>query len=54
MSQYADYFDWLNKHGCKADIPALRKLHPGLMDFDTWLEKEGKTKIEALFNAQPA
>jgi uncharacterized protein YbjT (DUF2867 family) len=54
MSQYADYFDWLNTHGCKADIPALRRLHPGLMDFETWLEKEGKTKIEALFTTQRA
>ncbi len=54
MSPYADYFDWLNTHGCKADIPALRKLHPGLMNFETWLEKEGKTKIEALFRTYPA
>jgi hypothetical protein len=52
MPQYADYFEWLNVNGCKADIPALHKLHPGLMDFDTWLEKEGKTKLEALFRRQ--
>jgi hypothetical protein len=34
--------------GYRADIPALRKLHPGLMDFATWLEKAGKTQLEAL------
>jgi uncharacterized protein YbjT (DUF2867 family) len=29
--------------GWNADIPALRKRHPGLMDFGTWLEREGRT-----------
>jgi uncharacterized protein YbjT (DUF2867 family) len=27
--------------GWNADIPALRKRHPGLMDFATWLDREG-------------
>lgn len=34
--------------GWQADIPALRALHPGLMDFATWLEREGKAKFDAL------
>jgi uncharacterized protein YbjT (DUF2867 family) len=37
--------------GWQADIPALRALHPGLMDFGTWLEREGKARFEALFAA---
>jgi uncharacterized protein YbjT (DUF2867 family) len=53
MPQYADYFRWLNASGCRANIPALRRLHPGLMDFDTWLDKEGKAKLEALFRTRP-
>ncbi|MEV0697681.1 NmrA/HSCARG family protein [Saccharopolyspora sp. NPDC050389] len=35
-------YDFANhKGGWQADIPALRKLHPDLMDFDTWLNREG-------------
>jgi hypothetical protein len=30
------------------DFAALRKLYPDLMDFETWLIREGKTKFEAL------
>ncbi|QBD79689.1 NmrA/HSCARG family protein [Ktedonosporobacter rubrisoli] len=40
-------YDFVNMGGYQADIPALRKLHPGLMDFATWLEKVGKTQLEA-------
>lgn len=32
---------WFLESGYKADIPALRALHPGLMDFDTWLRSTG-------------
>jgi hypothetical protein len=35
--------------GWQADIPALRALHPGLMDFDTWLTREGNAKFSTLF-----
>ncbi|WP_201377588.1 NmrA/HSCARG family protein [Ktedonobacter sp. SOSP1-52] len=41
-------YDFVNKGGYQADIPTLRKLHPGLRDFATWLEKEGRAKLEAL------
>jgi uncharacterized protein YbjT (DUF2867 family) len=54
VAPLADYFRWLNENGCKADIPALRRLHPGLTDYDTWLEQEGKAQFEALFRAEPA
>jgi uncharacterized protein YbjT (DUF2867 family) len=36
-------------NGWRADIPALRRLHPGLMDLGTWLEREGKAMFDALF-----
>ncbi|MFD7445039.1 NmrA/HSCARG family protein [Streptomyces sp. NPDC059909] len=36
--------------GWQADIPALRAQHPALMDFDTWLAREGKSMIEALLD----
>lgn len=42
-------YDWINDGGYVVDIPSLRKLHPGLMDFDTWLETKGKARLEALF-----
>lgn len=34
--------------GWRADIPALRALHPGLMDFATWMEREGASRFRAL------
>lgn len=40
-------------NGWQADIPALRRLHPGLMDFETWLAREGSARFAALF-AEPA
>jgi hypothetical protein len=33
----------------QADIPVLRRLHPDLMDFATWLRREGAARFEALF-----
>jgi uncharacterized protein YbjT (DUF2867 family) len=31
---------WFGTDGYKADIQALKKMHPGLMDMKTWIEKE--------------
>jgi uncharacterized protein YbjT (DUF2867 family) len=39
----ASFRDW------HADIPALRRLHPALLDFDTWLAQEGKALLEIHF-----
>jgi hypothetical protein len=33
-------FDWLATDGNRADINSLKKLHPELMSWDDWLEKE--------------
>lgn len=30
-------FTWFGKKGYDADIPALRKIHPGLLTFEQWL-----------------
>jgi uncharacterized protein YbjT (DUF2867 family) len=30
---------WMNDSGYQADIPALRAIHPSLMDLDHWIEK---------------
>lgn len=41
-------YDFVNEGSLQVDISALRKLHPGLIDFDTWLRKIGKATLEAL------
>ena len=35
--------------GWLADLPALRALHPGLLDFDGWLAAGGAARLSALF-----
>jgi uncharacterized protein YbjT (DUF2867 family) len=44
-AEIARSIDFLNETGYTTDIAVLRKLHPGLMDFDTWLKKQGKAKL---------
>ncbi|WP_433246392.1 NmrA/HSCARG family protein [Streptosporangium sp. CA-135522] len=39
--------------GWQADIPALRALHPDLMDFATWLDREGGARFTALAAGRP-
>jgi len=41
-------YDFVNEGSMQVDISALRNLHPGLMDFDTWFRKVGKATFEAL------
>ncbi|MEV6373321.1 NmrA/HSCARG family protein [Micromonospora musae] len=36
--------------GWQAEIPALRALHPGLMNFDTWLARTGASRIRSLLD----
>ncbi|MGW2408442.1 hypothetical protein ACWCXK_28515 [Streptomyces sp. NPDC001739] len=43
--------EWLNKHGYRADIPATREIHPGTMDFGTWLERTGASQIAAFLDS---
>jgi uncharacterized protein YbjT (DUF2867 family) len=35
----ADMMAWFNDHGYEADIAALRRQHPGLQTFETFLRK---------------
>ncbi|KAH2675019.1 hypothetical protein KXV32_005037 [Aspergillus fumigatus] len=35
-------FEWLYAHGYRADIPRLREMHPGLKDFERWLEEDSQ------------
>jgi hypothetical protein len=37
-------FDFFEREGYGADIPELKRLHPGLMDFGTWLERRSGKK----------
>jgi uncharacterized protein YbjT (DUF2867 family) len=43
-------FRWYNDEGYRADIPALRALHPGLMTFQSWLDRFGADRYEQVFN----
>lgn len=39
-------FKWFRDVGYRADIPALKQVHPELKDFATWLEKESQFKTQ--------
>lgn len=34
-------FEWFETDGYQADIPSLRKIHPGLLDFSAWVKSSG-------------
>ncbi|SNS81932.1 Uncharacterized conserved protein YbjT, contains NAD(P)-binding and DUF2867 domains [Streptosporangium subroseum] len=51
---FAFAYEWLNERGYRADITAARQLHPGLMDFRTWLGRTGAARITAFLAAQHA
>jgi uncharacterized protein YbjT (DUF2867 family) len=45
-------YEYMNANkGTQVDIPALRKLHPGLMSFETWLRSGGAAKFEPLLRS---
>jgi uncharacterized protein YbjT (DUF2867 family) len=48
MEEVARASAYINERNFTIDFAALRKLYPDLMDFETWLIREGKTKFEAL------
>ncbi|RHZ63603.1 NmrA-like family protein [Aspergillus thermomutatus] len=33
-------FEWFYAHGYRADITRLREMHPGLKDFEAWLDED--------------
>ncbi|MFJ2030124.1 NmrA/HSCARG family protein [Streptosporangium sp. NPDC087985] len=50
--EFAFAYEWLNTLGWRADIAAARRIHPGLMDLHTWLDRTGAAQIEAFFDAR--
>ena len=38
---FALMIEWFNAEGYEADIPALRKLHPGLKSLEAWIGESG-------------
>jgi uncharacterized protein YbjT (DUF2867 family) len=44
--------EWLNERGYRADIAATRRIHPGAMDFRTWLERTGRAQIASFLEAE--
>lgn len=48
----AKLYEWLNEEGYEVDFKTLSKLHPGLMDFDTWLKRKGKAMFETLYRSR--
>ncbi|RAH59375.1 nmrA-like family protein [Aspergillus piperis CBS 112811] len=44
MKDMGYMFQWFRNEGYRADIPKLREIHPGMMDFATWLKKESGFK----------
>ncbi len=39
--EMAKMYEWFNRAGYRADIPALRRVLPELMTFDTWVREAG-------------
>ena len=35
-------YEWLSRHDLEGDIDAVRKIHPDLMDMETWLKNKRK------------
>ncbi|KAG2420015.1 hypothetical protein HFD88_004812 [Aspergillus terreus] len=42
--EFSTMFRWFYDHGYRADIAKLKKIHPGLKDFDKWLEEDSVYK----------
>lgn len=50
----AGVFQWYSDGGHKVDVASVRKIYPGLMNFETWLKKQDKTKLEVLYLTEQA
>jgi uncharacterized protein YbjT (DUF2867 family) len=47
----AKVFTWANEAYFDTDPVSLRELYPGLMDFGTWLERSGKSRLQQQLDA---
>jgi uncharacterized protein YbjT (DUF2867 family) len=50
----AKVFTWANEAYFDTDLVPLRKAHPDLMDFGTWLDRTGKARLLAQLDSLPA
>jgi uncharacterized protein YbjT (DUF2867 family) len=46
VKEFGYMFKWFYDEGYAADIEEVRKIHPGLKDFGTWLETESKFEMK--------
>lgn len=44
MPEVKAMFEWYKDVGFGADVGACRQIHPGLLDFETWLKEESQFK----------
>ncbi|MFJ9173205.1 NmrA/HSCARG family protein [Streptomyces sp. NPDC102360] len=49
--EVAKVYAWANETYYEADPGAVRGVHPGLMDFRTWLERSGRDRLLAQLDA---
>lgn len=52
--EVAKVFTWANETYYDSDPEPLRKIHPGLMDFGTWLRQSGRTRLTAQLDSSRA
>lgn len=46
VKEFGSMFKWFHDEGYGADIEEVKKIHPGLKDFGTWLETESKFEMK--------
>lgn len=52
--EVAKVFTWANETYYDTDVAPLRKAHATLMDFSTWLDRSGRTRLLAQLDSLPA
>lgn len=51
---FAFAYEWLNERGYRADIAAVRGIHPAVLDLRGWLDRTGAAAITAFLATQRA
>jgi hypothetical protein len=46
ITDLGSMFAWFHSDGYGVDIAEVKKIHPGLLNVDQWLEKEGKFELK--------
>jgi len=47
VTELGTMINWFGSDGYKVNIPELKKMHPGLMDMETWIEKKSNFTTKA-------